>query len=312
MGLALKSGATPNNGSSIVEMVAQHAGVISWSWKVSSQQNFDWLLCEVDGREVAGVSAKNGTWQTQAAHVAEGSTVRWLYRKDGSASAGEDAGYITNPSIMKFEGPQSGYDFQRPPFSKLSNGLPAIAGWLGALDFESLPLPAVYGIAATDSQPRFRFPVSKAAKGLFLVEFSRDLVNWSARGIQQRVVSTDSQRVVFEATAPAFSTGFFRLYPVAIPDPADPNYNGWRGSARSSLDSVYEINRRLPIAQPSQMDLQSLRANVGHLKVVSARREYIYYPYFQTRDEFSSISRAIVEGDAYLRQHGNPARNAED
>jgi hypothetical protein len=302
-GVAAVTGTTPNNGESVLSMITSGPGVLSWSWRVSTQENFDWLLCEVDGREVAGISSKNGAWQEQAIHVAGGSIVRWVYRKDSTANAGEDRGYIANAAITRFTGTQTGYDFSAPPFAKAGKGLPAIFGWLGHFDAQSGPSAAVYGVGTAADQGRFHYPISKTAKGLVQLEFSKDLVNWSGRNVEQRVLSDDSQRVVIEAAVSNTSNGFFRLYPIAIPDTTSANFNSWRQSARSSLDSVYEINRIISGNLTSSFNLSFLKANVDHLKIVSARAEYIYYPFFQTREEFASIARAITEGEAYWKLH---------
>jgi hypothetical protein len=79
--------------------------------------------------------------------------------------------------------------------------------------------------------------------------------------------------------------------------------SAWSERARSSLDSVYAINQILSGNLTSSMNLSILKANVDHLKIVSARAEYIYYPFFQTREEFASIAKAITEGEAYWKLH---------
>ena len=47
-GSAIKTGSTPDNGHSTIGARFDGPGLLRWHWKVSSQQNYDWLVCEVD------------------------------------------------------------------------------------------------------------------------------------------------------------------------------------------------------------------------------------------------------------------------
>jgi hypothetical protein len=84
--------------------------MLTWKWKVATQQGFDWLTCEVDGVEVAGISTKTAAWLDQAIRVPAGATVRWIYRKDATGTVGEDAGYLSGLTFEKFDGAPAGYD----------------------------------------------------------------------------------------------------------------------------------------------------------------------------------------------------------
>ncbi len=221
---ALKSGTTPNNGSSTLEFTTQTAGVISWTWTVSAQEEFDWLLCEVDGQEVAGISTKNGVWQTQIAQVPAGANVRWVYRKDASGSAGYDAGYLADVEFRSLAANQpfgqwaDTHGIYGPQQRLPKSGLKAIFAWLGGFD------PAV-GTSSLDLhhdivlQPDgmflslllYRFSISKTADGTQQILYSSDMSSWTTRRISQRIVSEDADRVVIEATAPSGTKGFFKV-----------------------------------------------------------------------------------------------------
>ncbi len=215
-GQALKTGTTPNNGGSALEIVTETAGVVSWTWKVSTQENFDWLLCEVDGQEVAGISTKNGVWQTQVVNVPAGATIRWVYRKDGSGSIGEDAGYLADVEFRSFAANQSFSEWGQPygifSFDSSSPKLmKACFGWLGGYD-------PVVGLDAGHHVPimeggrlKYRFAMSKTADGTQRVLFSSDLSSWTSRGMSQRILSEDGNRMVVEATAPSGTKGFFKV-----------------------------------------------------------------------------------------------------
>jgi formylglycine-generating enzyme len=217
LGQAIKTGTTPNNGGSALEMVAQSAGVVSWSWKVSAQENFDWLLCEVDGQEVAGISTKNGVWQTQVVQVPAGSNVRWIYRKDASASAGEDAGYLAD---LEFRSATANQLFSQwadthgilDPQQRLpKSGMRAKFAWLGGFD-PAFSLTAGHHLPFMEGgRLKYRFPISKTADGTQQILFSGDMSAWTTRRFSQRVVSEDANRMVIEATAPSGTKGFFKV-----------------------------------------------------------------------------------------------------
>jgi hypothetical protein len=223
-GQALKTGATPNSGQSHLQATFAGAGMLSWKWKVSTQANFDWLACEVNGREVLAVSTKNAAWSQQSIYVPSNGAVRWLYRKDASAAIGEDAGYLADVSFTPFAAPQVTYSnwwasFSRPtppaPTSRLArSGLPSVMSWIGGFNPDAGPDSNHYRLIMEGGQPKFLFPISKSYSGSSVsAEFSRDLTSgWSGAGVTQSLRSQDGERVIIEATPPAgTSTGFMRL-----------------------------------------------------------------------------------------------------
>jgi formylglycine-generating enzyme required for sulfatase activity len=213
-GQALKTGTTPNDSESVLEFTTQAAGVVSWSWKVSTQEDFDWLLCEVDGQEVAGISTKNGVWQTQVVNVPAGANVRWVYRKDTSGSIGQDAGYLADVEFRSFSANQSfnqwaqthgiTYPQQRMPKS----GMQAMFGWLGGFRVDTDAIP---DIIVAQGRLTYRYPVSKTADGTQQILFSSDMSAWTTRRVSQRIVSEDANRIVIEATALSTMNGFFKV-----------------------------------------------------------------------------------------------------
>ena len=216
-GPAAKTGAAPDNGSSVFEMVTQSAGILSWSWKVSAQQDFDWLLCEVDGREVAGLSTKTAAWQSQVVQVPAQAVVRWSYRKDGSASAGEDAGYLADVAFRSLA-PQSSFDTWASPYGLTdpqqllpASGMPALFAWLGGFNPATGPESADYAPLRDDGRLKFRFAASKSADGTQSVEFSEGLGQWSTRGLSQRLLAEDAATSTIEVVSPRTARGFFRV-----------------------------------------------------------------------------------------------------
>jgi formylglycine-generating enzyme required for sulfatase activity len=201
----------------VLEFTTQTAGVVSWSWKVSTQEDFDWLLCEVDGQEAAGISTKNGVWQTQVVQVPAGANVRWVYRKDGSGSIGEDVGYLANVAFTPMSGDLSFAQWSAThgitdPNSSLPRGrTKALFAWLGGVDPSVGPDADHYKPIIEGGRLKYRFPISKTADGTQQIQFSSDLSSWTSRGMSQRVLSEDASRIVVEATAPSGTKGFFKV-----------------------------------------------------------------------------------------------------
>ena len=223
-GQALKTGTTPNAADSVLEFTTQNAGVISWSWKVGSQENFDWLLCEVDGQEVAGISTKNGVWQTQVVQVPARAIVRWVYSKDGAASAGEDAGYLADVEFRSFAADQSFSQWAQthgiydPQQRMPKSGMQAMFAWLGGFDPAVGPSEGHHVPSMEGGLLKYRFPISKTANGEQQILFSSDLGAWTARRISQRIISEETNRMVIEVAAPVAMRGFFKV--------AGDGYNG--------------------------------------------------------------------------------------
>jgi len=216
-GQAIKTGATPNNGGSALEMVAQTAGAVSWSWKVSAQENFDWLLCEVDGQEVAGISTKNGAWQTQVVQVPAGANVRWIYRKDASGSAGEDAGYLAE---VAFAPMSSNLSFAEWAFARgitdqnarlPRSGMRAAFAWLGGIDPLAGPDAGHYKPFMEGGRLKYRFRMSKSANATQRVQVSGDLGVWTTRNLSQQIIGEDANALVVEAAVAGGGKGFLRL-----------------------------------------------------------------------------------------------------
>jgi formylglycine-generating enzyme len=217
-GSALKTGVTPNSGGSVLEFTTQTAGVVSWTWKVSTQENFDWLLCEVDGQEAAGISTKNGVWQTQVVQVPAGANVRWVYRKDGSGNIGEDAGYLADVEFRSFAANQSFSQWAQTqnvtdPLQRMpKSGLQAMFGWLGGFGVDGeRDDDAHQAWMIIGSRLTYRYPISKTADGTQQILYSSDMSSWTTRRISQRIVSEEADRVVIEATAPSGTKGFFKV-----------------------------------------------------------------------------------------------------
>ena len=91
---AAQSGLITDNQSSSLQTTVTGPGTLSFWWKVSSEQWFDYLTFYIDGLQQAAISGEVD-WQQQAFAVGGGShALIWTYAKDPSVSVGMDAGWL--------------------------------------------------------------------------------------------------------------------------------------------------------------------------------------------------------------------------
>lgn len=92
---AVQSGAIGDEQSSILSTVVEGDGIVSFWWKVSSENNWDFLQFLVNGEVIASISGEVD-W-TQVNYLIEdsfGAELSWVYSKDISVSGGSDAGWV--------------------------------------------------------------------------------------------------------------------------------------------------------------------------------------------------------------------------
>ena len=99
-GFAARSGVITNNQtSSLILTTNFHAGVGTFDYRVSSEENWDWLRFYVNGvlqQQWSGEVA----WSSYSFAVPDGTnTLEWTYSKDTLNSSGLDAAFIDNVSL---------------------------------------------------------------------------------------------------------------------------------------------------------------------------------------------------------------------
>jgi alpha-tubulin suppressor-like RCC1 family protein len=106
---AAQSGLITDSQSSTLQTTVVGAGTLSFWWKVSSEEFFDYLTFYIDGVPQAAISGEQ-PWQMQTYSIANGShTLKWTYAKDPSVSDGSDAGwldqvtFITSPPVITLQ-----------------------------------------------------------------------------------------------------------------------------------------------------------------------------------------------------------------
>lgn len=95
-GAALQSGDVGDGGFSAFLSFVDGPGIISFDWKSSSENGFDFLQFGMDSTLVSTISGETG-WSNVLYTVPSGSHILiWVYGKDGSVSSSGDCGWIDN------------------------------------------------------------------------------------------------------------------------------------------------------------------------------------------------------------------------
>jgi hypothetical protein len=92
-----QSGATTNGGSSTLQTYISTPGNLTFWWKVSSEEGFDFLRVHVDQSATPLFTISGETdWEQKTLTFTNAGQhmVSWVYAKDGSVSAGRDAGFL--------------------------------------------------------------------------------------------------------------------------------------------------------------------------------------------------------------------------
>ncbi len=94
-GSAARSGGIDHNGRSRLTTTVSGSVMLSFWWKVSSEQDFDKLSISVDGTKIAAISGEQDWAQKTVPITGDGThTVVWTYRKDSSGVRGSDCGWV--------------------------------------------------------------------------------------------------------------------------------------------------------------------------------------------------------------------------
>ena len=98
-GDAARAGDIDDDGSSTVSIEVTGPDVIAFWWKVSSEQNYDFLSFLLDGELVREISGEVD-WRREVFSIPSGThTLTWFYNKDGSESAGQDTGWLDHVTL---------------------------------------------------------------------------------------------------------------------------------------------------------------------------------------------------------------------
>ena len=111
---AVQSGLISDNQISILETTVNGPATITFWWKVSSEEGFDWLRFYVGGALKKQISGESGWLQETFALPAGSQTLSWQYAKDSSAGWGADAGWVDQVNFTGWS-PTSGFGLSALP-----------------------------------------------------------------------------------------------------------------------------------------------------------------------------------------------------
>ncbi len=91
---AIESPAISHDENADVETTVSGPAALKFYWKVSSENNYDYLKVYIDGEEQSRISGE-ADWQQKVFTIGSGShKVTWSYAKDSSVSRGSDRGWV--------------------------------------------------------------------------------------------------------------------------------------------------------------------------------------------------------------------------
>jgi hypothetical protein len=94
---AAQSGHVTDNQRSLLQTTVAGPGLLTFWWKVSSEEGYDFLKFHLDGTNLPPLASISGEvdWQQLSFNLPSGThTLWWIYSKDGSVSIGQDAGWL--------------------------------------------------------------------------------------------------------------------------------------------------------------------------------------------------------------------------
>ncbi len=100
------------------------ASQISFWWKTSSENNYDWLRFYIDDVQIAELCGETG-WEEVTNNVIVGNhTFKWQYEKDSSVSSGQDTGWIddiTFPTTFIYDDDMACSSIAGPAFTNVGS-----------------------------------------------------------------------------------------------------------------------------------------------------------------------------------------------
>ena len=93
---AVRSGAIGDSEETVLGLRLEGAGTLSFDWRASSEERYDAVRLEVDGRQIRVLSGET-SWTNVCINLDIGEhNIRWIYKKGRSEASGEDAVWVDN------------------------------------------------------------------------------------------------------------------------------------------------------------------------------------------------------------------------
>ena len=91
-----RSGTITDDQETWAEVTVTGPCVVSFKWRTSSEEDYDWLTFNLDGEQADRISGVMDEWEDCSLVVADSGshTLRWTYTKDEIVSDGEDCGWV--------------------------------------------------------------------------------------------------------------------------------------------------------------------------------------------------------------------------
>ena len=232
---ALRSGPVGDNGVAWLGSAISGPGILYYSWKVSSEEDFDWLEFLLDDQLIDYISGEVD-WREGSVIIPPGiHYIDWVYLKDEAIDSGEDAGWLDDVAFVPLEGfaywqhlyfspadlidtevsgPDADPDFDGVPNQlEYAFGMDPMRADPEALPTISLELQANQPHVVIDYVRRIDTPLLS-----YHLESSSDLARWTVEPPNNWVEETSPwdeglEFAVFSSTAPIPKTGsrFYRI-----------------------------------------------------------------------------------------------------
>jgi hypothetical protein len=185
---AAQSGSISDNQESRLETTVTGPGVLSFWWKVSSEEDFDLLRMEVDGVEATTAISGEVEWQRVTVAIPSGShTLSWIYSKDVDTSRNGDTSWVDE---VRFTAPLlSSAD---TIYGGRLEGMQFVPGIHGGFVLGRNGWPASEGPAhAIDGEAPKYLNTGKENTGLVIVPaigstIAQDITLWTANDLPER------------------------------------------------------------------------------------------------------------------------------
>ena len=213
---AAQSGVITDGQTNWIEATVPADGQISFYWKVSSEQDWDYLTFYINGVEQDALSGEVD-WNQETYSLSAGDVVRWEYTKDPDCCfSGADAGWLDQ---VQFVG-QTGV-----PFTYITNGSAiTITGYTGSSQTVAIP-DTINGLPVTTIGSSAFNNLSTITGVTFGTNVSH--IGLGAFDNCSGLASITIPAGVTNIEVPAF-TGCYSLPAIAV-DPANPAYSSSGG-----------------------------------------------------------------------------------
>jgi len=197
-----------DNEEVVLRTSLQGPGLLSFWWKVSSEDDYDGISFNIGATTQAFLSGEKD-WETATFFVAEGTRlIRWIYKKDSFFSAGQDRGWVDQvvftpdgdspPVVYTEPTDQTQFETQRASLTVVSRGArPLTYQW----KFQGLDVPGAK--SATLTLPQLTINQT----GLYTVAIANQFGSTVSREASLKVIPAIPAALATDAPDLEWTTG---------------------------------------------------------------------------------------------------------